>query len=422
MRIKTFAATAAIAALGLGLVACSTGTDAGGGDAKTLNITAVTNEKAALDVVVPMFEKANPGVKVNVETSALDQYQPAIATQLSSGTAPDVIGVWPGGGNPASMLSLVPGGYLRDISEIDRVNEFPEGVKSVAQVDGKTYVAPVSFSGIGPIYNMTAMKDAGFTVPSTWSELLQFCTDAKEQTGKPAFYLGAQTNWNTQLITYALTPTLVYGPDPDFAAEMADGKRTFADSDWKQALDQYMEMSENDCFEPDALGVSYESAVTALAKGDTFGATFVTSGLAALRAEAPEGTEFSMEALPATNSADDTLMAGAAGSAWAINAKAKNPELATKFVEFLLSPEGMAAYAEANGTLPSIPNDDEIDPALTTLQEYQGANETIPWMDQLWPNARVQAAHFVAIQNLLAGTASAKDGLKAMDEAYAQGE
>lgn len=423
MRIRTLAAATAIATLGLGLAACSSDGGNAGGDENTLNITAVTNEKAALDVVVPMFEKANPGVTVNVETSALDQYQPQIATQLSSGTAPDVIGVWPGGGNPASMLSLVPGGYLADISDLDRVDEFPEGVRSVAQVDGKTYVAPLSFSGIGPIYNMTAMKDAGFSVPQTWSELMQFCTDAQEKTGKPAFYLGAQTNWNTQLITYALTPTLVYGKDPDFAAEMAEGTRTFADSDWTTALDQYLEMVDQGCFEPDPLGVSYESAVTALAKGDTFGATFVTSGLAALRAEAPEGTEFSMEVLPATDDPEETYMAGAAGSAWAINAKAKNPELAKKFVEFLLSPEGMAAYAGANGTLPSIPNPDaEVDPALTTLQTYQAENKTIPWMDQLWPNARVQAAHFVAVQNLLAGTGSVEDGLKAMDEAYAQGE
>lgn len=420
MRIKSLAAVAAVAVLGMGLAACSSGGDSA--DSTTLSVTASTNDKKALDTVVPMFEKANPGVKVNVTTSALDQYQPAIRTQLSSGTAPDVIGVWPGGGNAASMLTLVPGGFLADLSDIARVDEFPDSVKSVAQVDGKTYVAPTSFSGIGPIYNMTAMEESGFTVPTTWSELMQFCTDATAKTGKPAFYLGAGTNWNTQLITYALTPTLVYGPNPDFAAKMADGKATFAGSEWTTALDQYMEMVDQGCFEADPLGVSYESSMTALATGDTFGATFVTSGLAGLRAEAPEGTKFSMEALPATDNADDTRMPGAAGSAYAINAKAKNPELAKKFVEFLLSPEGMAAYAQANGTLPSIPSADAIDSALTTLQKFQQENKTDPWMDQLWPNARVQAAHFAAVQNLLAGTATTEDGLKAMDEAYAQGE
>lgn len=420
MRIKPLLAIASVVALGAGLTACAPGNNAG--DENTLNITAVTNEKSALDVVIPMFEAANPGVKVNVTTSALDQYQPAIRTQLSSGTAPDVIGVWPGGGNPASMLTLVPGGFLADLSDLDRVNEFPEGVKSVAQIDGKTYVAPISFSGIGPIYNMTAMEEAGLSVPDTWSDLLQFCADAQSKTGKPAFYLGAGTNWNTQLITYALTPTLVYGPDKDFATEMANGNRTFADSKWEQALNQYLELEENGCFQPDPLGVSYEAAISAVAKGETFGGTFVTSGLAALRAEAPEGTEFSMEALPATDNPEDTYMPGAAGSAWAINAKAKNPELAKKFLEFLLSEEGMNAYAAANGTLPSIPGTAETDPALSTLKQYQADDKTIAWMDQLWPNARVQAAHFEAVQNMLAGTATPKQGLEAMDAAYAKGE
>lgn len=421
MRIRSAAAVAAVAVMGLGLVACSSPA-AEDSNSQVLTVTAVTNEKPALDVVVPMFEKANPGITVKVETSALDQYQPAIRTQLSSGTAPDVIGVWPGSGNPAAMQTLVPGGFLADLSDIDRVDEFPEGVKSVSQIDGKTYVAPIAFSGIGPIYNMTAMTEAGFSVPTTWSELKQFCTDATAQTGKPAFYLGAQTNWNTQLITYALLPSLVYGPNPDFAQEMSDGKQTFAGSGWQQAMDQYMELVDHGCFQADPLGVSYEASVTALAKGDTFGATFVTSGFAALRAEAPEGTEFSMEALPATDNAEDTRMPGAAGSTWAINAKAKNPELAKKFLQFLMSEEGMNAYAEANGTLPAIPSGELSDPALETLQRFQSENKTDPWMDQLWPNARVQATHFEAVQNMLSGAATAEEGLKAMDAAYAQGE
>lgn len=421
MRTSRILAVGAVAALGLTALGCSS--SSGGSDgANALTISGVSNEKAALDVVIPMFEEEYPDIDVTVETSALDQYQPTIRTQLSSGTAPDVVGVWPGNGNPAAMEVLVPGGFLADLSDIERTQEFPGGVASVSQVDGTTYVAPLSFAGIGPIYNMTAMNEAGFDVPHTWTDLIAFCHDARDETGHAAFGLGAGTNWNTQLLTYALTPELVYGPDPDFAAEMAAGNRTFEDSGWVNALDKYQEMVDEGCFVDDPLGVSYEATVTAVAQGDVFGATIVTSGLAAIRTEAPEGTELAMEALPASDDESKTLMPGAAGSAWAINAEAEHPDNAKLFLEFLLSPEIMQAYADANGSLPSIPGDGETDPALDVLKQFQADNKTVPWMDQNWPNARVQAAHFEAVQNMLAGVATAEEGLAAMDDAYAQGE
>lgn len=421
MRTSRILALGAVAALGITAVGCSNDSS-GSTDENALTISGVSNEKAALDVVIPMFEEEYPDIDVTVETSALDQYQPTIRTQLSSGTASDVVGVWPGNGNPAAMEVLVPGGFLADLSDIERTQEFPEGVASVSQVDGSTYVAPLSFAGIGPIYNVTSMEEAGFEIPHTWSDLIDFCHEARDETGHAAFGLGAGTNWNTQLLTYALTPELVYGPDPDFATEMAAGNRTFADSGWVDALDMYQEMVDEGCFVEDPLGVSYEATVTAIAQGDVFGATLVTSGLAAIRAEAPEGTELTMAALPASDDESKTLMPGAAGSAWAINAEAEHAENAELFIEFLLRPDVMQAHADANGSLPSIPGDGEIDPALEVLKQYQADDKTVPWMDQNWPNARVQAAHFEAVQNMLSGVATAEEGLAAMDDAYAQGE
>jgi len=39
-------------------------------------------------------------------------------------------------------------------------------------------------------------------------------------------------------------------------------------------------------------------------------------------------------------------------------------------------------------------------------------------MDQSWPNAEVQPAHFAAVQNLLAGKKDVDGALRQMDEAY----
>jgi raffinose/stachyose/melibiose transport system substrate-binding protein len=279
----------------------------------------------------------------------------------------------------------------------------------------------VTFSGIGAVYNMTAMKAAGLTPPETWSEVLKFCSAAKSK-GKTAFELGAQTPWVTQLIPFALTPTLVYGPNPTFPEDMAAKKTTFADSKWSEAMNKYVEMQKSGCFQDSPLGTDYEASLAAVAKGEALSVVQVNSGVAGITAQAPKGTELSLLPLPATDNPEETRMAGAAGSTYAVTTKAKNKDLAFKFLDYLQSPEGMNLYAEAQKALPAVPNDQfKVDPALSTLQQYQKEGKTDAFMDQNWPNPRVQQTLFQAAQDLLAGKTDAQSALKQMDAAYTSG-
>jgi raffinose/stachyose/melibiose transport system substrate-binding protein len=419
---KARALTVSVAMVGLlALSACSGGSGnaaGGGGDGKTVTLAATTNEKPALDAVVAKFKELNPGVDVQFTTSALDQYQTTTRTQLSSGTAPDVVFVWPGDGNPMATRVVAKGGFLEDLSGRPWANNYPAGIKPVTQYNGKTFSAPVTFSGIGAVYNMTAMKAAGLSAPDTWSKLLDFCSAAKAK-GKTAFELGGQTNWVTQLIPFALTPTLVYGPNPQFADDMAAKKATFADSKWSDAMGKYLEMQKAGCFQDQPLGTDYAASLTAVAKGDALSVIQVNSGVAAIAKQAPQGTELSMLPVPATDTPSETRMPGAAGSSYGVNSKAKNKDLALKFLDFLQSPEGMNLYAESNKALPSVPNDKfKVDPALSTLQEFQKAGKTDAFMDQNWPNARVQQTLFQVAQDMLAGKTDVQSALKQMDTAY----
>ncbi|MFJ8787935.1 extracellular solute-binding protein [Streptomyces sp. NPDC102462] len=94
--------------------ACSGGTEqAGGSDPQTLTLASV--DQGSVEDVVKAFEAANPGVHVRCTTSSADQYQQQIRTQLSSGTAPDVMSAWTGNGNPAATHVLAEPGYLRAV-------------------------------------------------------------------------------------------------------------------------------------------------------------------------------------------------------------------------------------------------------------------------------------------------------------------
>jgi raffinose/stachyose/melibiose transport system substrate-binding protein len=411
---STAAALAAGAVLAAG---CSSGTNASGGS-DTLRIAAVATDRAGTEAVLKAFKAKNPGVEFTTSYSDTDQYQGTLRTQLSSGTAPDVFFAWPGNGNPGAIEVLAPTGYLADLSARSWTPRIPAGIKPVTQVGGKTYIVPLTFVGIGGLYNKKAMDEAGARPPATWRELLAFCDTAKSK-GKVAFALGNQTDWVTQLADYALVPTTVYAADPAFDQKMKAGSATFAGSGWKTAMDKYLEMNERGCFSKDPLGTSFETSVSQLAKGDAIAAIQVTSTLNQVKSEAPQGSEFGFFPVPATDDADQTRMPGAAGGAFAMNAKARNPGLATRFVDFLATPEAMNLYAGATGNLPGIPNDQfRLDPTLQSLVDFQKAGKTVPFMDQLWPNPKVQQAHFTGVQNMFAGKADPATVLRQMDAAY----
>jgi len=405
------------------LAACSGGTKAGsggggGGGSKTLTLASV--DQGSVEDVVKAFEKANPGVKVRYTTSGADQYQQQIRTQLSSGTAPDVMSVWPGNGNPGATYVLAKPGYLRDLSDQPWAAKMPDAIKSVAQYEGKTYNAIFGQNGIGAVYNQQAMAKAGLTPPDTWTKLLAFCRAAKAK-GTPAFALGNQDNWVTQLVLYALVATTVYGPDRGFDKKMQAGQATFAKSQWTTALDKYLTMEKTGCFQKNPLGTNYEASQQLAATGKTLGIVQGNWVIALLKQKNPKGT-FTLKALPATDTPSETLIPAAAGAGYGVNAKTKNKDLALKFVNFVMSPQGMNLFVKKQGGLPSLPDTGfVVDPSLTELSKFVRSDRTVPFMDQLWPNAKVQQTMLSGLQEIFSGQSTPKKLLDEMDADYKAG-
>jgi raffinose/stachyose/melibiose transport system substrate-binding protein len=420
--VTTLAATAVAALTALAGCAAGPGSAAanssGSATSGTLSISSTTTEKPALEAVIALFEKKYPGVHVQTSFADTDQYQATLRTELTAGTAPDVIHVWPGNGNPAAMQVVQPAGYLTDLSGMSWTAELPPSLKAVTQIDGKTWMLSTTVTGIGAIYNQTAMQQAGLTAPQTWSQLLAFCAAAKAK-GKVAFALGIQTPWVTQLIDYALVPTTVYASDPGFDAQLATGAATFASSGWLTAMNKYLQMNTGGCFNADPLGVSYPSSLTMVAQGKALSVVQTTAALAQLKLDAPSGTTFNVLPLPATDDTSSTEMAGGAGGGYAVNAAAKNKALAEEFIEFLATPAAMDTYASIDGGTPSIPNAQYTSsPALATLIQYEKDGKTVPFMDQFWPNPKVQADHFAGVQELFDGKATPAEVLQQMQSAY----
>ncbi|WP_086844301.1 ABC transporter substrate-binding protein [Amycolatopsis kentuckyensis] len=405
---------------GAALVACSGGTNAAGPGTGNQTLSLASVDQGSVEDVVKAFEAANPGVKVNFTTSGADQFQQQIRTQLASGTAPDVMSVWPGNGNPGTVTVLAKGGYLKDLSDQPWATKFPKVVSDVAQFEGKTYNAIYGINGIGAIYNQEAMTKAALTAPTTWTELLAFCRTAKEK-GTPAFALGIQDNWVTQVALYPLAATLVYGPDRDFEKKMQAGQTTFASSPWAAAFTKYGELDQAGCFQGNPLGTSYEASQKLAATGKTLGIIQGNWVISLLKKQNPSGT-FTLKQVPATDDPAQTIVPAAAGAGYGVNAKAKNPELAMKFISFVMSPQGMNLFAGKQGGLPALADTGyHLDPSLKELSGYINQNKTVPFMDQLWPNPKVQQTMLTGIQEVFSKQSTPDKVLAAMDADYKSG-
>ncbi len=197
--------------------------------------------------------------------------------------------VWPGNGNPGATYVIAEPGYLLDLSDQPWAGQLPESFQKVARYEGKTYNALFGLNGIGAVYNDQALAQSGLTAPGTWTDLLTFCRDAAGK-GTPAFALGIQDNWVTQIALYALTATTVYGADKDFDAKLAGGQTSFAGSPWTTAMAKYQEMNATGCFQKDPLGTSYEASQTLAATGKTLGIIQGNWIIGLLKQKNPAGT------------------------------------------------------------------------------------------------------------------------------------
>ena len=114
-------------------------------------------------------------------------------------------------------------------------------------------------------------------------------------------------------------------------------------------------MEKTGCFQKNPLGTSYEASQGLAATGKTLGIVQGNWVVALLKGKNPNGT-FTLKALPATDDPAATSCPAAAGAGYGVNAKAKNKDLALKFVDFVMSPEGMNVFNKKQGSLPSLPD------------------------------------------------------------------
>jgi raffinose/stachyose/melibiose transport system substrate-binding protein len=425
-RQRRAAAVAFPLVAGMLLAACGSG-DSGGGDGGaepqtiTFSYASANTAEDAYEQLAKDYMAAHKGVTIKTNRVALDSYNQTITTQMQAGNGPDVLYINGGTGQAGSVGQLGKAGLLLELP--DSLNDvLPEGDDALYQVNDKLYGIPVAVAFAAMVYNDQLAQSAGVTLTadSTLEDLTGQC-GAVHDAGKSVLGLAGSVPQNTGIMAMELASSIVYGPNPDWNEQRADGKVTFADSDeWKDTLQATVDLYKADCFQDGAAGAGFDALTNGAGQGNLYG-FFAPSGATKdiMDAAPPGAVNLVALPLPAPQGTDNYL-ALTSNIGLAGNAKTESPELVKDFISFLATPEEAKKFADSQG---SIPIGAEIDtsallPQYAPVAQLLEDKQYRPFGIDTWPNGQVYDALGSGVTGLFTGQKTIDDVLEAMDAAW----
>lgn len=403
--------TAAVVATGIAvsLGACSSGAGSNGDGKGDVTFFSWDNE-TTMKPLIAEFEKENPGITIKFSYAPpVPTYVNTLQKRLLAGTAADVFIL----GNHTQQAG---GGYVKALDGTAAAKaQSPFGTK-MNTYKGHVYGISISTWGGGLLVNKDLAAKGGVTsAPKSWSELLDDFSKLKAAGITP--YLEASDGIPTSIMGLIGRADANSGGNMD--ANIFNGKTTFSKA-WTAPLQTWQQLYTKGLVSSD----------TAALKGPQVEAEFqakrvamISDGswaIASMRTALP-GTQLDYWPIP-SETAGQTFWAGAASPPYAINAKAKNPVGAQKFVDFLAGAKGVAMMHDITGVITTTNNySPKLDPALEGMyKDVVAGNVWCTW--QAWPGANsdaLDATFLASVQQTMLGQSDATKITAALDQKWA---
>lgn len=361
-----------IAALTGTTVACSSpgtspGTDSDGNENVTISFQWWGNdERAALtEQAIDLFEERNPGVTVSTSFSTIDAYIPKLATQIASGSAPDLFLI-----PMESVKEYTEKGATLDLTEyigdIISVDNISESTQKIGEVNGTVHGFTLGTATSAWVYNPTVWQAAGAKEPSgdfTWEDLIDAGKKIRESTGgktaalsDPGGYIAWFATWLNQEGKTGWTDSGELGFEAkDLEAwftlmERLRESGATTDAETTTTIDQSMQNS-------------------GLARGESAG-EFAAASLTGAYADTLGSENVALAPLPSNT---DTLALSMAGTnVAAIYTGSKHPEVTAKFLDFLINDPDAADILRLTRGIPVNQANYE-----TLIPDLSGADKTV---------------------------------------------
>ncbi|MCV2865731.1 ABC transporter substrate-binding protein [Defluviimonas sp. WL0075] len=336
----------------------------------TLTIESWRNDDLSIwqDQIIPAFEAANPGIKVQFTPSAPAEYNAVLNSKLDAGTAGDLITCRPFD----ASLALYDGGKLADLSDLAAMVNFSDVAKSAWQTDdgAHTFCVPMASVIHGFIYNKNAFAELGIEVPTTEAEFFAALDKIKEDGTYIPMAMGTNDQWEAATMGYNnIGPNYWKGEDGRLA--LIKGEASLTDEAW---VAPYRQLAKWGAY----LGDGYEAQTYPDSQN------LFTLGRAAIY---PAGSweisgfnaqaDFEMGAFnpPVANAGDECYISDHTDIAIGLNAASPNAEAARTFLNWVGSAEFASLYANA------LPGFFSLNSAPVAMQDPL-AQEIVSWRDK----------------------------------------
>ncbi|NLP84178.1 extracellular solute-binding protein [Microbacterium sp. CFH 90308] len=355
------------------------------------------------EALVAAFEEAEPNIKVETVVLPLAEFATTLSTQLSAGTAPELI---------FNQAPHTPDQVVALDEYLDQPNPYVEGNEKWVDVFNADYFGPTATNArnaagnyefipfnlyiSGLYYNADAFAEAGIdTPPTTFDDFIEACGDLKDAGYIP---LAVDNSYASQNYVYSPIRAMlqdkyfdewnVFAPDGSPGTSKQIGAKGFAHAVLTGALDAtttpeiaetmtLMKTVFDECGTPNWSGVTSTGAAftggedflggeAAIAFGSNFAATNLTD----------VDWEYGTMPFPTITKSDSALSSGreaqsgasVGGTSYMIPATTEGEKLdaAVKFLQFASAPEHIQPWLDETGGIPALA-DAEPAPGLEGL-------------------------------------------------------
>lgn len=313
---------------------------AGSAQAGTLVIESWRVDDKALweTVLIPAFQKKNPGITVKFAPTAPTEYDSSLTARLTGGTAGDLIACRPFD----VSLALYKKGHLEKLDNKPGMENFAPTAKVAWQTDdGKdSFCMPMAAVIHGFLYNKKVFKKLNLQPPKTEAEFFAVLDAVKKDGGGVApLALGTADQWEANQIVFTnIGPNFWKGEDGRKA--LIAGKAKFTDPQFVSAFEF---MGRLGAYLPKgASSQTYGDSQNQFALGRA--AVYPTGSWDIAYFNQTPGLEFGAFAPPVAKAGDKCYISDHMDIGLGVNKKAKNKEDAFKFLAWVGSQEFADIY------------------------------------------------------------------------------
>jgi raffinose/stachyose/melibiose transport system substrate-binding protein len=402
----------------------------GGSDARpakrsatAISMLAITTQKPGFDILNANFERVYPNIEIDASYAATTGIRDQLElTELAAGNAPDVLSVSPGCFKLVAVCPFAKAGYLAPMLKKPWVKWSLPFVLSLDKYGPNLYAFTPQVTPMGMFTNDDLFKKLRLKVPETFAQLLDLCRQARSA-GTVAMIFSADVQEDSNLIADLAVATL-YGKNKRWPADLRAGKVSFAGTPgWRAALQAFVDLNTNGCFQPGFAGTSAASAHAQFALGRGLIDPSVSTNKGVIDAGSPH-FGFSYHPFPGGTAAGQTTTFINIQAGFGINAHAssQNQAAAQTFLDFVARPKQNALFARINGGLTQYQFLHGQLPAF--MSAYSSVLDKRAYVvnpQQTWWNPGVLLALQQNQIGLITGQRSIDDVLNAMDAAWKKG-